>query len=120
MLEQSEPPMTTVCRLSDFRRTKSLFCFSRQELDKLLSIYSRKVISGEWKAYAISHEGGMAQFSIFAHARARPLYTVVKLRRPPARLRRFSVMQGDRKVAQADTLEQVLNVFARSLKLVTT
>lgn len=111
--------MTKVYHLSDFRRTKSPFCFSRHELDKLLSVYSRRVISGEWKAYAINHEGGTARFSIFAHARARPIYTVVKFRRPPARLRKFALLEGERKLAQGDSLEQVLNVFARKIRLVT-
>lgn len=112
--------MSKVYRLADYRRKnrKGVFCFTRHELDLLLSIYSRRVISGEWKAYAIDHEGGMAQFSIFVHAHAHPLYAVVKFAAPSNRVRKFVIFKGNEKIAQADTLSAALAVFERKLKLV--
>lgn len=110
--------MSNVYRFADYRRKKGDFCFTRPELNRLLSLYSRRVIAGDWKAYAIDHESGRARFSIFAHARARPLYTVIKDRRPSQRSPAYLVLKGDRKIAQADSLSAALAVFERNLRLV--
>ncbi|HEX9809929.1 MAG TPA: DUF2794 domain-containing protein [Alphaproteobacteria bacterium] len=110
--------MGTVYRLADYRRRKRLVCFSRHELNLLLSLYSRRVISGEWKAYAIDHEHGMAQFSIFVHARAHPLYSIVKFPAPSRRVGKFVVIKGGSRVAQADSLAEALAVFERDARLV--
>lgn len=108
----------TVIRIKDFRRRRSLTCFSRQELNLLVSIYSRRVISGEWKAYALDHDDETARFSIFTNAHAQPLYTIVKLAQPSRRRRRFTVTQGPRKIAEGDTLSQALALFARDLRII--
>lgn len=110
--------MATVYRLADFRRRKKLLCFTREEMNLLLSVYSRRVISGEWKAYALDHEPGMAQFSIFVNARAQPLYSIVKFSAPSRRVGRFVVIKGPSKIAQGDNLAEVLAVFDRELQLV--
>ncbi len=110
--------MATVYRISDFRDRGKAVCFTRQELDLLLSVYSRRVIAGEWKAYALDQRPGMAQFSIFANARARPLYAVVKRAAPGRRTRRYAVLKNGGKVAEADVLAQALAYFARDLRLV--
>lgn len=107
-----------VYRLADFRRRKKLVCFSRQELNLLLSVYSRRVISGQWRAYAIDHEPGMAQFSIFANAHAQPLYTIIKLAAPSRRLRQYTVIKGPSKLAEADSLAQALACFGRELRVI--
>jgi hypothetical protein len=108
----------TVIRITDFRRRKSITCFSRQELNLLINVYSRRVISGEWKAYALNHEEDLARFFIFANAHAQPLYAITKTAHPSRRRRRFTVTQGPRKIAEGDTLAQVLAHFGRQLRLI--
>lgn len=108
----------TVIRIKDFRRRRTLTCFSRQELNLLVSIYSRRVISGEWKAYALDHDDDGARFSIFTNAHAQPLYTIVKLAQPSRRRRRFTLTQGPRKIAEGDTLDQALAHFGRELRII--
>jgi len=110
--------MTNVYRFADYKRRMRVFCFTRPELDLLLSLYSRRVIAGVWKAYAIDHEGGIAQFSIFSHARAQPLYTIVKRRLPSDRSPNYFVLKENAKIAQSDNLSGALAVFDRYLKLV--
>jgi hypothetical protein len=117
MTEQS---IATVHRLSDFRRRSNLVCFSRQEFTLLLSVYSRRVISGEWKAYAIDHRHNMAQFSIFTNAHAQPVYSIVKFATSSRRKRQYAVNKGPTKVAEADVLAQALAYFGRGLRLVST
>ena len=52
--------MNDPIRLSDYRRPKGSVYFDRHELRRLLDVYSRRVMSGEWKDYAIDHQGGRA------------------------------------------------------------
>jgi hypothetical protein len=108
----------TVIRLTDFRRRKSITCFSRLELNLLINVYSRRVISGEWKAYALDHDESAARFSIFANAHAQPLYAVIKTAHPTRRRKRFTVLQGASKIAESDTLAQVLAPFGRKLRII--
>ncbi len=110
--------MTNVYRFADYKRRKRVFCFTRPELDLLLSLYSRRVIAGVWKAYAIDHEIGIAQFSIFSHARAQPLYTIIKRRRPSDKSPSYLVLKGNSTIAQSDKLSAALAVFNQDLKLI--
>ena len=42
--------------------------FSRHELDRILSLYGRKVAAGEWRDYAIDFLKDRAVFSVFRRA----------------------------------------------------
>ncbi len=46
--------------------------FSKDELSKILNIYSKGVSSGEWKDYAIYFNKNNAFFYIFKHSLAAP------------------------------------------------
>ena len=46
--------------------------FSKDELSKILNIYSKGVSSGEWKDYAIDFNKNNAFFYIFKHTLASP------------------------------------------------
>ena len=46
--------------------------FSREELAKILNLYSKGVSSGEWKDYAIHFNKNNAFFYIFKHSLASP------------------------------------------------
>ena len=71
--------MSRVVRLSEFRRKGvAAVYFTRNELNQLLSLYSRRVIIGEWKDYAIDHGNGMSAFSIFRNSSDRPVFTIFK------------------------------------------
>ncbi|MFI4987675.1 MAG: DUF2794 domain-containing protein, partial [Alphaproteobacteria bacterium] len=70
--------MAKLVRLDDFKRRRSLVHFTRQELNRLLQIYSRRVASGEWRDYAIHHDTARARFLVFRHRLEGPAYTVVK------------------------------------------
>ena len=59
------------------RKHKPLY-FSKTELSRLLSAYSLRVASGEWRDYALDHLPGRAVFSIFKHAHEHPLFTIEK------------------------------------------
>ena len=46
--------------------------FSKDELAKILNLYSKRVSSGEWKDYAIDFNKNNAFFYIFKHSLAAP------------------------------------------------
>ena len=59
------------------KKHKTLY-FTKTELNALLSAYSMRVASGEWRDYALDHLDGKAVFSIFKHAHEHPLFSVEK------------------------------------------
>lgn len=98
--------------------------FTRHELNRLLSLYSRRVMSGEWRDYAIDLSGGMAVFSVFRHSHERPLFAISKRAVAPERAGdpehgiEFTVSTGGHRLARSDTLAEALKVFDRHLEVV--
>lgn len=112
-------PMGKLFRLSDFQSKKKRFVyFSRAELNQLLAIYSQRIIAGEWKAYAINHGDGAAFFSVFLHANAQPLYTIIKLADGSRRQGDWLIVSSGRKLRQGASLGEVLKLFESRLRLV--
>ena len=71
--------MPKIVRLKDFKLkdTVSVY-FTKIELNQLLSHYSRRVISGEWKDYAIDRDKDKSSFSVYRHTSEMPLYKIIK------------------------------------------
>ena len=92
--------------------------FSRFELAQLLNLYSRRVISGEWRDYAIDHGAGEAVFSIFRHSADRPLFAVSKVAQPGRDRRTWVVRRGPEKLRQGDSIVDVLPALEGGPRLV--
>jgi hypothetical protein len=108
--------MTEPVRLADYRRRPRFVCFTRAEMYQLLALYSRRVSAGEWKAYAFDVEPGFAAFSVFRHAAADPLYSVVKTKSNKGRP--FRLLQGKHRLKEGATLDDVLGALPKGLHLV--
>ena len=108
--------MAEVIRFPRRSRRRFGVYFSRYELNQLLSLYSRHVASGEWRDYAIDFLPGMAIFSIFRHTAEQPLFAIAKVP-PGGNQGRYMVYNGPRRLAHGDSLEDVLAVFERRLRL---
>lgn len=98
------------------RKTAKATYFTRQELNRLLSVYSRRVASGEWRDYAIDHRPGLAVFSVFRHTHERPLYAVAK--RPLGKTVEYLVFSDRERLARATTLSEALAIFEKKLRVV--
>jgi hypothetical protein len=107
--------MTNLFRLADQKARRRIVAFDRRELSKLLNLYSLRVASGEWRDYAIDFRPGMAIFSIFRHTAEQPLFAIAKV--PGGNNAGYVVYNGPRKLAHGDSLEDVLSVFDRKLRL---
>lgn len=113
--------MSKVIRLADRRRRGSPVYFTRTELNALLALYSRHVAKGEWRDYAIGHEPGMARFTVHRHTHERPLFTFVKLAPRSANAKPdFLLYDTDRKIRQSTSLLDVLSIFDKKVKLLST
>lgn len=108
--------MTEPVRLADYRRRPRFICFTRAEMNQLLALYSRRVSSGEWKAYAFDVEPGFAAFSVFRHAAADPLYSIIKTKSNKGRP--FRLLQGARRIKDGAQLADVLAALPKGLQLV--
>jgi hypothetical protein len=107
-------PMSNVFRLTDLRRQKRVF-FTRAELNQLLSIYTRQVMRGEWRDYAIDQREGAVLFSMFRRTQELPVFTVMKT--PPGTSRHgdYALLSGGQRIANGGTLGDVL---ARLYKMI--
>ena len=75
------------------------------------------VMTGEWRDYAFSFGPSKASFFIFRHSFETPLFVISKLE-ARARQGRYLVSSRGQKLSQSATLEDVLEIFARPIKLV--
>ena len=108
--------MSQLYRYSEYRKTPRRVFFDRAELNQLLSLYSRRVASGEWRDYAIDQVGGSAIFSVFRHTHDSPLYSIAK--QGGSRSVEYVVFSGREKLRRAKSLNDALKVLTKKLKVV--
>jgi hypothetical protein len=93
--------------------------FSRRELDRILSLYGRKVAAGEWRDYAIDFLKDRAVFSVFRHACEVPIYRIEKNPRLERRQGAYSVISATGHILRRGReLDRVLSALDRSVRLV--
>lgn len=101
------------------RPAQPIVAFERRELMQILSVYGRKVASGEWRDYAMDFLKDRALFSIYARVSERPLFVVEK--NPKLRNRQGQYMvtnQQGRILKRGHDLAQVLRVLDPDLMVV--
>jgi hypothetical protein len=89
-------------------------------MNALLSLYSRRVMRGEWRDYAIDQHDGMARFAVFRSSFERPAFIITKQLKgasraagpPPADVQ-FTVMAGCEILSRSASLIEALAVFDR-------
>jgi hypothetical protein len=94
-------------------RSRFLFpvFFDRAELNQILSVYSRRVIAGEWCDYAFNEGRHEATFAIYRKRSRVPVYRVIKRRSGKAR---FAVIDaGGQVLRMGGELPTVLGVLTR-------
>jgi len=110
--------MHQLINLAEHRRGERHIYFDRRELNKLLSLYSRRVAGGEWRDYAIDHGPGMAVFSVFRHSHDRPLFSIAKRVKAPGRTIDYVVLNGPQRLKSGATIDEVLDVLEPKLRVV--
>lgn len=110
--------MSKLYRFGGGRKSDRATFFDRDELNQLLSLYSQRVASGEWRDYAIDHNGGTAIFSVFRHTLDSPIYSISKRIPGPGKKGEFVVFSGRETVKRAATINEALAVFERNVHVV--
>lgn len=64
--------------LRNYRQPHCWVFFEREDIYKILSLYSQQVAKGNWRDYAIDHGPGQAIFSVFRYSYERPLWRITK------------------------------------------
>ena len=99
---------------SQRRGSKSVY-FNRDEFRVILDIYSRYVVRGEWRDYAVDATSQRAIFSIFKHSYDAPLYAVTKERKGKGY--EFSLIANGQVLKRSRYLINALQPVDRPLKL---
>ena len=112
--------MHAVIRFPDARAKAPTLHFTRTEFHRLLGLYSKRVMTGEWRDYAISFGPAMASFFVFRPSFENPLFVISKLDpRGRGRNGRFLVSSRGQKLFQGHALEDALAIFDRPMRLIT-
>ena len=96
--------MGILCRLPHSAASGGRVYFSRPEIRELLDLYTRRVVAGEWRDYAIGGERDRAVFSVFKHSLACPLYTIEKLSHGAG----YRLSSRGRRLKQGQSISDVL------------
>ncbi|HEY1300466.1 MAG TPA: DUF2794 domain-containing protein [Stellaceae bacterium] len=108
----------SVVTLGDYRMRPRTVYFTRGELNQLLGLYSRHVIRGVWRDYAIDHRDGMALFSVFRHTQEGAAYAILKTAPSAGRPAEYIVQRGRQRLRAARSLAEALEFFRARLNLV--
>jgi hypothetical protein len=101
------------------RNAASHVTFSRRELDRILSLYGRKVAAGEWRDYAIDFLKDRAVFSVFRRTSEVPLYRIEKNPKLARKQGAYSVISSTGLIVRrGHELDRVLRSIDVSLSLV--
>lgn len=91
--------------------------FDRRELDQILQLYSRKVMTGEWLDYAIGGDDGGVEFAVYGRVSNMPLFRIRKCR--GKRQGKWEILDRSQVLGTLGSLEAALKLLdRRSLKLV--
>jgi uncharacterized protein DUF2794 len=93
--------------------------FDRIELNRLFSLYGRKVAAGEWRDYAIDFLKDRAVFSVFRRACEVPLYRIEKNPRLARRQGTYSVISATGLIVRrGHELDRVLRALDKTFSVV--
>lgn len=94
---------------------QAIVFFERRELTRLLSLYGRMVVAGEWRDYAIDGLAEAAVFSIYKRSSEAPIYSIEKRPGLARRQGAWAVLgQGGMVLRRGHDLDQVLRFFDRA------
>jgi hypothetical protein len=116
-------PIARAARGADLVRfpvaAKERISFNRQELREIFNVYGRKVMSGEWRDYALDFLKERAVFSVFRRASEVPLYVIVKDPDLARRQGAYAVIGASGIIVKrGHDLRNVLRVLEKPLRLV--
>ena len=99
-------------------RRRAVVYFSRRELTTLLGVFSRHVLTGEWRDYSIDNSEAFAAFCVYRRAHDEPLYKILRLSPKAHPKGDYLLMRGNTRVRRADSLAELLGALTPALRAV--
>ena len=110
--------MKNIIEFNDYLRKKNkkhrYTSFSKAEMEKIMSMYSKNVAAGIWKDYAITFTDNLAVFSIFRRSSEKPLYSISKISKKSAGSMKFTITLGQKTLKNCKSMEEIIKVFGDS------
>jgi hypothetical protein len=107
--------MKNIIEFNDYLRKKNkkhkYTSFSKAEMEKIMSIYSKNVAAGIWKDYAITFADNLAVFSIFKRSSEKPIYSIAKIAGKSADKAKFRITLSQKVLKNCKSMEEVVKVF---------
>ena len=100
--------MTKIYYFSKYIKEKEKITFSKNDLNLIIQIYSKKVSNGVWKDYSINFEKNYAEFSIYKHSYAFPEFSIVKNKK-----KIFSIYSRKQELKKSKYIKDVLDVLKK-------
>ena len=93
--------------------------FSKDELAKILNLYSKGVSSGEWKDYAIDFNKNEAIFFIYKHSWATPYCVLIKSKEVKKRKIIYGLSLSNTKKSNFSDIDKLIKYLRRKqLKII--
>ena len=100
--------MSKIYHFSKYIKEKERVRFSKNDLNSIISIYSKNVSSGIWKDYSINFERNYAEFSIYKHTHASPEFSIVKNKK-----KIFFIYSRTQELKKSKYIKDVLNILKK-------
>ena len=101
--------MSKIYHFSKYIKEKEKISFSKNDLNLIISIYSKNVSNGIWKDYSINFERNYAEFSIYKHSYASPEFSIVKNKK-----KIFFIYSRKQELKKSKYIKDVLNVLKKA------
>jgi hypothetical protein len=110
--------MTSLVDLKSYRTSRRTVFLQKDELRQLMNLYSKRVMTGEWKDYAIDFQEGHATFTVFKNTFDAPLYSIVKLRHRGSSTEEWLIFSAEERLRRSGSLAGALAYFDKKLSVV--
>jgi len=100
--------MSKIYHFSKYIKEKEKVSFSKNDLNLIISIYSKNVSNGIWKDYSINFEKNYAEFSIYRHSYAFPEFSIVKNKK-----KIFFIYSRKQELKKSKYIKDVLDVLRK-------
>ena len=100
--------MSKIYHFSKYIKEKEKISFSKNDLNLIISIYSKNVSNGIWKDYSINFEKNYAEFSIYRHSYAFPEFSIVKNKK-----KFFFIYSRKQELKKSKYIKDVLDVLRK-------
>ena len=100
--------MSKIYHFSKYIKEKEKVSFSKNDLNLIISIYSKNVSNGIWKDYSINFEKNYAEFSIYRHSYAFPEFSIVKNKK-----KLFFIYSRKQELKKSKYIKDVLDILRK-------